>query len=100
MKNKNKSIIVRTKKGNTVGCYSFLTMGHQQNKPSIIKTFASTPTAWGQELDINYNLGGDTFVMATHEHPNGFDVIETFVFPREFVTGIEIETDFKEFRNK
>lgn len=94
----HKSIIVRTKKGNTISCYMFTTPGRNTHGlPSGANKYASFDKV-AERLEINWNVGGDVFVYLYEEHPNGFEVKETVVFNKEHVTGIEIETDFRGLR--
>ena len=94
----HKSIIIRTRKGNTVGCYHFTTYCRDCNDiPSACNKYASFDKA-AERIEINWNVGGDVFVNLYDIHPNGFEVKETVVFSKEYVTAIEIETDFKDLR--
>lgn len=93
----HKSIIVRTRKGNTVSCYHFTTIGRNNGLPSGCNYFATFDKI-AEIIDVIWNVGGDVFVLLCNTHPNGFVVKETVVFDKEFVTSIEIETDFEELR--
>ena len=94
----NKSIIVRTRKGNTISCYHFTTYGRDGDDiPSACDKYASFDKA-AERIEINWNVGGDVFVYLYETHPNGFEVKETVVFSKEYVTAIEIETDFDYLR--
>lgn len=94
----HKSIIVRTKKGNTVGCYHFTTYGrNDETLPSGASRF-STFDKISDRVEISWNVGGDVFVSLYEIHPNGFEAVEHIVFDKRYVTDIEIETDFKNLR--
>jgi hypothetical protein len=93
-----KSIIIRTKKGNTVNCYHFTTYGRDSHDlPSGANRYATFDKA-AERIEVNWNVGGDVFIRLYERHPNGFDVVDTVVFDKKFVTAIEIETDFKNLR--
>ena len=94
----NKSIIVRTRKENTVGCYHFITYCRDSsNIPSGCNKYASFDKA-AERIEVNWNVGGDVFINLYEMHPNGFEVKETVVFDKQHVTAIEIETDFEDLR--
>jgi hypothetical protein len=95
----NKSVIVRTRKENTVGCYHFVTYGRDGNNlPNGCSKYATFDKA-AERIEINWNVGGDVFIKLYDTHPNGFEVCEAVVFDRKYVTGIEIETDFNALRD-
>jgi hypothetical protein len=94
----NKSIIVRTKKGNTFGCYSFTTYGRDSKTlPSGASRYATFDKA-AHRIEINWNVGGDVFIYLYEKHPNGFNIVEKVIFDKEYVTAVEIETDFNDLR--
>ena len=94
----NKSIIVRTRKGNTVGCYHFITYCRNNSDiPSACNKYASFDKA-AERIEVNWNVGGDVFISLYDTHPNGFEAVETVVFSKDYVTAIEIETDFDNLR--
>lgn len=94
----NKSIIVRTRKGNTVGCYRFTTYCRDSNNiPAACNKYASFDKA-AERIEVNWNVGGDVCINLYEQHPNGFEVKESVVFSKEYVTAIEIETDFDNLR--
>jgi len=96
----NKSIIVRTRKGNTVGCYHFITYGRNANNlPKACQHYASFDKA-AERIEIGWNVGGDVFVNLYEVHPNGFTICESVIFDKKYVTAIEIETDFDNLREK
>ena len=98
-KKEYKSIIIRTRKGNTVGCYHFITSCVNKNPPSARQHY-TTFDKCAERIEINWNVGGDVFIYLYERHPNGFDVVEKIVFDKQYVTSIEIETDFTDLRNK
>jgi hypothetical protein len=93
-----KDIIVRTRKGNVVGCYHFATIGCNKDAPSGRPKFGSF-TKMAECVEINWNVGGDVFITLRCRHPNGFNVEELVVFDKSVVTAIEIYTDFENLRN-
>lgn len=94
----HKSIIVRTRKGNTEGCYHFTTYGRDNDDiPSGCDRF-STFDKIAERVEVNWNVGGDVIIILYETHPNGFEVMERVVFDKRCVTGIDIETDFKNLR--
>lgn len=96
----HKSIIVRTKKGNTVDVFSFVTTGKfSDNLPSACNKLASFDKV-ADRVEINWNVGGDVFITLYNPHPNGFEIKETIVFDKEYVTEITIETDFIRLRKE
>lgn len=97
--NEHRSIIIRTKKDLTVGCYHFITYGRNTNIPMACNRYESF-TKVSDRIEITWNVGGDVFVLLYEKHPNGLDVMETVVFDKKYVTDIIIETDFKELRDK
>jgi hypothetical protein len=97
-KEEHKSIIVRTRKGNTEGCYHFITYGRNDDTlPNACDRYSTFDKA-AERIEINWNVGGDVCVNLYDDHPNGFVVKESVVFDKKYVIGIEIETDFKNLR--
>lgn len=94
----NKSIIVRTRKGNTISCYHFTTYGRDGDDipPACNKYVTFDKIA--ERVEVNWNVGGDVFVNLYDSHPNGFEAKETVIFDKKYVTAIEIETDFDNLR--
>jgi hypothetical protein len=94
----NKSIIVRTRKGNVVSCHHFTTSYRNAlDMPRACNKYVTFDKI-AERVEVNWNVGGDVFVYLYETHPNGFEVKETVVFSKEYVTAIEIETDFDNLR--
>jgi hypothetical protein len=94
-----KSILVRTKKGNTLTCYHFIGVNANTIPPECRQHYASYDKV-AERVEITWNVGGDVFIYLYNTHPNGFEVVERVLFDRRWVTNIEIETDFTELRNR
>lgn len=92
-----KSIIVRTRKGNTINCYHFMTHGRNVDAPSSCSHLVTCDKN-AERIEFTWNIDGDVVILLTNKHPNGFDVTERVIFDKRIVTGIEVETDFEELR--
>ena len=90
----HKSIIIRTRKDNTVIAYMFTTysMGFG-DRPSACQKYA-TFNKIADRVEISWNVGGDVFIHLYQKHPDGFEAVEKIVFDKKNVTAIEIETYF------
>lgn len=94
-----KGIIIRTRKGNTVGCYHFITSGINRMPPSARQHYVSFDKC-AERVELSWNVGGDVTIYLYERHPNGFEVVEKVIFDKRYVTAIEIETDFMDLRDK
>lgn len=91
----HKSVIVRTRKGSTVDCFHFATTGRNHTDiPSGAPIYATYDKS-AERIEVNWNVGGDLFVTLYNPHPNGFDVVETVTFDKQYITEVTIQTDFK-----
>jgi len=89
----NKVIIVRTHKGRTANVYLFTTLNRNKDIPSGCTSYKSFDKI-ADRIEVTWNVGGDVFIHLYNRHPNGFDVKETVVFDKKYITSIEIETYF------
>lgn len=90
----HKFVIVRTRKGNVVNCFSFMTSKY--NGGNVLPTFIK-PNKVADEIELKTFVGGLLSVTLTTHKNNGdkdYDVIEEVMFEKGLVTKIEIYTEY------
>ncbi len=95
----HKSVIVRTRKGNTVECFLFMTPNYNQG--NVLPTFVS-PKKIADKIELCHFVGGMLAVTLTSEKSNGngkYNVVENVYFEKDLVTAIEVFTEYDTCRN-
>jgi hypothetical protein len=95
----HKSVIVRTRRGNTVNCFHFMTPNY--NCGNVLPTFLS-PSKIADKIELSHFVGGMLCVVLTSEKSNGnnkYNVIEKVYFEKDLVTEIEVFTEFDSCRS-
>ncbi len=90
----HKFVIVRTRRGSVVDCYSFMTPDY--NKGNTLPTLMS-PNKVADEIDLLHFVGGKLVVRLKTKRTNGekdYTVTEDVHFEEGIVTGVEIYTEF------
>jgi hypothetical protein len=95
----HKSVIVRTRRGNTVDCFHFMTPNY--NCGNVLPTLFN-PSKIADKIELSHFVGGMLCVVLTSEKSNGngkYNVIEKVYFEKDLVTEIEVFTEFDACRS-
>lgn len=96
----HKFVIIRTRKGDIVDCFSFMTP--EYNNGNVLPKFAK-PKKVADEINLHPYVGGMLEVELKQYFFGGnisYPVIEKVYFEKELVTEIEVFTEFGPCRTK
>lgn len=86
----NSFVIVRTRKGSTVGCTTIVTKPYIKKNTDKYKYKSSYIC---NSFDIYENVGGDIFVKMYIKMECGIEIENTICFEKGTVTKIDMETE-------